>query len=312
MSRHSFIAHITLLEGGSMRLAGERWVREAFGVDDLGSDAPAGADRWARAVALGAGGRAANARAVLGELDPRSPILQSLAASTRGSLVRQSGRHSDARVDDGRACATAVSQNVHATARTTSPMSAYRLRRGHSADGDDLWAKAAWLDGLIGLAADNLGIGAFAASHRLLTRVGDELESFPVSATVNWVTIPRVALRHAWVRTEHALYSGDAASSSVWATRADELAAGSPSPRHRIKTDLIGAAVDSANGRLEVAVARARDVEKRCAERRLLPLQWAAATMLAGIDPADVGASHRASDLLTSMSFLGMSFATGA
>ena len=295
-----------------MRLDGERWAREAFGVDDLGVGAPEGADQWARAVALGAGGRAANARSVLASLDPRSPILQSLASSTRGSLVRQSGRHSDARVDDGRACATVVSRNVHATARTTSHTAACPLRRAHVTDGDDLWARAAWLDGLIGLAADNLGIGAFEASHRLLGRVGDELGSIPTTGDVNWITIPRVTLRHAWVRTEHALYSGDIPASSVWATRADELAADSPSPRHRIKTDLIGAAVDSANGRLDSAVARAHDVEKRCVDGKLLPLQWAAATMLAGIDPADVGASRRASDLLTSMSFLGMSFATGA
>lgn len=295
-----------------MQLTGERWAREAFGVDGLGPDAPEGAEQWARAVALGARGRAAAARSILASLDPRSPILQSLASSTRGSLVRQSGRHSDARVDDGRACVTVVARNVHATGRTTPYTAASELRSAHSADDDDLWARSAWLDGLIGLAADNLGIGAFGASHRLLGRVGDELAGTPTLDDVNWVTIPRVALRHAWVRTEHALYSGDVASSSEWATRADELAADSPSPRHRIKTDLIGAAVDSANGRLDAAVTRAHDVEKRCAERGLVPLQWAAATMLAGIDPADVGASRRAADLLTSMSFLGMSFATGA
>ncbi|GEE01884.1 hypothetical protein nbrc107696_23300 [Gordonia spumicola] len=271
-----------------MRQTAREWTLEAFGVDDLGDQAPPGVDRWVRAVALGARGRAAAARTVLADIDGHSPILTSLASCARASLVRQSGRHALARAGDGRAC-LAVSGGPR-----------------------DVWARAAWLDALIGLAADNLGVGAFAASNALLTRVGAELDAIGPDRDVSWVTIPRVRLRHAWVRTEHALYSGDTPASIDWGTRATHLADDAPSPRHRIKTDLITAASDAAGGRVDAAVRRAHDVENRCRERGLLPLQWAAATMLAGIDASDVRAQVRADEALAAMSSLGMSFATGA
>lgn len=97
---------------------------------------------WLRAVAAGGQGRYAHAYgdlSVLRRLVPAGP-LASLAHSTQGSLLRQLGWHTLARGWDGRALALA---------------------------GADREAGA---DALIGLAADALGVGRFAAAGALLDR----------------------------------------------------------------------------------------------------------------------------------------------
>jgi tetratricopeptide (TPR) repeat protein len=102
---------------------------------------------WLRAVAAGAQGRYAAAFADLDRLaaaaasGPHRPdaSLRSLGHSTRGSFLRQLGRHTVARGWDGRAWALA--------------------------DADEPAA-----DALIGLAADALGVGRFAPADRLLDR----------------------------------------------------------------------------------------------------------------------------------------------
>ena len=101
---------------------------------------------WLRAVVAGGQGRYGSALADLATLrrGPRGPLV-SLAHSTRASFLRQLGWHEPARTWDGRASALA---------------------------GADPEAGA---DALIGLAADALGVGRFAASGRALSRAADLL-----------------------------------------------------------------------------------------------------------------------------------------
>lgn len=244
--------------------------------------APTGVQEWQRAVDLGAQGRAAAARRVLSTLtaDPAvSPSVASLAHSTRASLLRQAGGHGPARVGDGRACLLAVG--------ATRPSS------GADGAADAGWLSAAWLDGLVGLAADNLGLGDFAASRRLLDRAAEHAAACSVLESADWRTAARTRLRLSWVRSEWGLYSGDLDTARAAAAASAELVDAVPSDRHRVKTDLIGAAVAAASGETEAAVAAGRGVYERAAAGGLLPLQWAAAALLSGVD----GSAEYASDL---------------
>ena len=101
--------------------------------------------------------------------------LASLAHSTHGSFLRQLGWHTLARGWDGRAFALA---------------------------GDDPEARA---DALIGLAADALGVGRFAAAATLLTRADAALDG----AELTPLTADRLAVRRGWVGAELAMASGD-------------------------------------------------------------------------------------------------------
>src|SRR6478609_4818161 len=101
--------------------------------------------QWLRAVAAGGQGRYGNAMADLDGLcrGQRGGPVVSLAHSTRASFLRQLGWHDRARGWDGRALSIA---------------------------GSDPEAGA---DALIGLAADALGVGRFAASGAALHRAGE-------------------------------------------------------------------------------------------------------------------------------------------
>ncbi|GAA4674821.1 hypothetical protein [Gordonia humi] len=257
----------------------------AFGVADAGGDAPEGVGRWARAVDLGARGDVAAARGAVETLlrtvgDDRT---RALAYAARASWTRQSGRHGDARVDDGRAA------RLVARSATTG----------------DRWAVAAWADALTGLAADSLGIGDFSGARRLLHRVDSVLPDAGVGAP-DWVTGDRLRLRLAWVQTELALYSGDTPGTTAPRERAVALAADCPSPRHVVKTDLIAAAVAAAVGDIAHAAELAGEVEKRCATAGLLPLSWAASTMLAGCGPEPTKSAQRAAAAARELAVRGM------
>src|SRR6478735_8964866 len=119
---------------------------------------------WLRAVAAGGQGRYASAYADLANVRRVQGVgrLASLAHSTHASFLRQLGWHDEARGWDGRALAIAG-----ADAESTA-------------------------DALIGLAADALGVGRFAASSAALGRVRGLLDGGP----------PRLAVRLAWVSAE--------------------------------------------------------------------------------------------------------------
>jgi hypothetical protein len=214
-------------------------------------------DLWLRAVAAGGQGRYGSAMADLDGVCrlQRGGALVSLALSTRASFLRQLGWHDRARRWDGRAMALA---------------------------GSDPEAGA---DALIGLAADALGVGRFAASATALRRAGELLTR---SAQ------PRQPVRLAWVSAELAMARGDGATAIGHAERAVELAAAFGSARHAVKSDVIRAAALSSAGDIDgsrtVADAALDDSERL----GIIPLRWALACLL-----ADIGsASHPASEVL--------------
>jgi hypothetical protein len=200
---------------------------------------------WLRAVAAGGQGRYASALADLSVLyrGPRGPVM-SLAHSTRASFLRQLGWHDRARRWDGRALSLADS---------------------------DIEAGA---DALIGLAADALGVGRFAASERALGRAADLMtESAPA----------RLRVRLAWVSAELAMVRGQGATAVGHADRAVEEAAGLGSARHAVKSQVVRAAALCSAGDLDrsrqVAVAALEDTGRL----GMIPLRWALACLLADI-----------------------------
>lgn len=214
-------------------------------------------DRWLRAVALGGQGRYAAARTELAGLRRSRPgtVLESLGASTEASLLRQLGWHRLASRHDGRALAVL-------------------------GDSRSMSATAARCDALTGLAADALGCGRLPLGFRLLEHCADLLGDAPGSGL--W----RQQIRLHWVTAEMSLAAGDSARGLTNAARAVELADGSPSVRHQVKSELLFAAATSAGPDPTAAQAPARAVLARCEENGLLPLQWAASMLLGGVAPA--------------------------
>jgi len=232
----------------------------AFGDDPRRWPLPAAStphELWLRAVVAGGQGRYGSAMADLAgvcQLRRGGPLV-SLAHSTKASFLRQLGWHDRARRWDGRAMALA---------------------------GSDLEAGA---DGLIGLAADALGVGRFAASAAALRRAAELLTgSVP----------PRLPVRLAWVSAELAMAGGDGAAAVGHAERAVELAAVFGSARHTVKSDVILAAALCSAG--DIASSRTvADAAFDAAERLgIIPLCWALACLL-----ADIGsARHTATEVL--------------
>lgn len=208
---------------------------------------------WLRAVAAGGQGRYASADTDLASVRRahRSGRLASLAHSTHASFLRQLGWHDVARGWDGRALALAA--------------------------GDP----EAIGDAVIGLAADALGVGRFAASAAALERAEGLLDE----------ATPRLAVRLAWVSAELAMVSGDGAGAVTHAARACELAATYGSTRHRVKSDVVLAAALCSDGLLdrsrEVADAALRTTQSL----GFVPLSWALACLLCDIGSGNLSAA---------------------
>ncbi len=207
---------------------------------------------WLRAVACGGQGRYGAAYRDLAALRRSGPgRLVSLAHSTQGSFLRQLGWHTLARGWDGRAMALA---------------------------GTDPEASA---DALIGLAADALGVGRFAAAATLLARADRVLRTGPVP--------DRLPVRRGWVAAELAMASGDGRTAVRRATEAVELAqamglkTGQASARHRVKSDVVLAAALCSAGSIEPAREVARAALEDTGRLGLLPLRWALACLLIDI-----------------------------
>ncbi len=238
-------------------------------------DPTAARELWERAVALGAIGAVARARSILDDADamlvpsqhPLAQAVPSLGQSARASWLRQSGRHGAAQGPDGRAA-------LIATPSGALPP-------------DAEWLRAALGDALIGLAADNLGLGRFDASTRLLGRAGEVLGLPGAAPDGDWIVAGRVGLRWHWVSAENALYRGDAAAGMKWAQEAQRLARDCPSAHHRIKTRLIVAAAAAAGGDIDASESAARAVVDDAEQAGLTPLQWAGWQLLAGIAPSE-------------------------
>lgn len=222
-------------------------------------------DSWRRAVALGANGYYSRAVAelarthVLGRTDPR---VRSLALSTEASLRRQLGWHRLAGELDGAAFALVGSLE--------------------SLESREPLAIAARCDALTGLAADALGLGRLALGEQLLSRCATDLEG----SDELW----RQRLRLVWVSAEISFAAGAGTRALELARTGDELARECPSIRHRIKTRLLLAAAQCVQGDLEGSRDTTHEVLQNCEEQGLLPLRWAAAMLLAGVDPSSGGA----------------------
>jgi hypothetical protein len=208
---------------------------------------------WLRAVAAGGQGRYANADADLAAVRRAHRVgrLASLGHSTQASFLRQLGWHDEARGWDGRAFAVAA--------------------------GDP----EALGDALIGLAADALGVGRFAASASALTRVQGLLEDGP----------PRLAVRLAWVSSELAMVTGDGVSAVGHAERAVDLASALGSVRHSVKSDAVLAAALCSDGRLDRSRAVADAALDTTRRLGLIPLSWALASLL-----GEVGSGNHSAD----------------
>ncbi|MDD4866205.1 MAG: hypothetical protein PHQ28_03470 [Mycobacterium sp.] len=201
---------------------------------------------WLRAVAAGGQGRYGSAFQDLAVLRRSGSVgrLVSLAHSTQGSFLRQLGWHTLARAHDGHALRLA---------------------------GDDPEARA---DALIGLAADALGLGRFAAAATLLARVD------PVPAVPD-----RLGVRRRWVAAELAMASGRGEAAVRHAAEAAERAQAMaiPSARHRVKSDVVLAAALCSAGATERARAIAEAALDGTERLGLHPLRWALACLLIDI-----------------------------
>ena len=209
---------------------------------------------WLRAVAAGGQGRYANANADLEcvRRTERVGRLASLAHSAHASFLRQLGWHAKARGWDGRALAVSAGNP--------------------EAEGD----------ALIGLAADALGIGRFAASATALRRAEGLLGVGP----------PRLSVRFGWVSAELAMAAGDGAAAVGHAERARELAGGLGSFRHAVKSEVVLAAALCSDGRLD----RSREVADAALTTTIdlgfVPLSWALACLLGDIGSGNHSAAQ--------------------
>lgn len=210
---------------------------------------------WLRAVACGGQGRYGAAHVDLAVLRREGPPrLVSLAHSAQGSLLRQLGWHTVARRWDGRALVLA---------------------------GTDPEARA---DALIGLAADALGVGRFAAAASLLERADAALAAGAVPE--------RLPVRRQWVAAELAMASGDGPTAVRHATAAVELAqalgreAAQASVRHRVKSDVVLAAALCSAGSIEAARGVAQAALDDTGRWGLIPLRWALSCLLIDIGSA--------------------------
>lgn len=204
---------------------------------------------WLRAVAAGGQGRYGSAYRDLAALRRDAPAgrLASLAHSTQGSFLRQLGWHALARGWDGRALALAGRDDEAAEARA---------------------------DALIGLAADALGVGRFAAAATLLARADSELRVGPVP--------DRLPVRRGWVAAELAMARGDGEIAVRHANEAVDLAGAMAlrSARHAVKSEVVLAAAFCSAGAVERARAAAEAALDTAGRLGLVPLRWALACLL--------------------------------
>ncbi len=107
-------------------------------------------------------------------------------------------------------------------------------------------------DALIGLAADALGVGRFAAAATLLARADALLASPQLRRLPD-----RLPVRRRWVAAEFAMARGEGDAAVRHAGEAVELAAAmaAASPRHRVKSDVVLAAALCCAGNTERARA---------------------------------------------------------
>ncbi|WP_306360445.1 hypothetical protein [Nocardia sp. CC227C] len=264
-------------------------------------------ESWLRAVALAGVGHYAAARTELARTRRRSrdPILRSLTLSTEASFLRQLGWHALAATLDGRA-AGLVLPDADPADRGPDDHGPGHLEGGGDRALADAARHEAVCDALTGLAADALGTGRPELAARLLRRSRRHLDALPADYQPAWR--PRIRLH--WVSAETALCAPGAGLVAVPGPVADipaavdpalahaeaalALAERSPSVRHRVKSGLLVAAATAAGGDVDRAREMAGNVAERSRIFGLLPLRWACAMLLSGLDSAGRGADEAA------------------
>lgn len=218
---------------------------------------------WLRAVAAGGQGRYGSAYTDLANLRRQinTGPLASLACSTHGSFLRQLGWHALARGWDGRAFVLAADDPL------------------------------ACVDALVGLAADALGLGRFAASAALLTRADAVLAPALSSGMLPPATADRLAVRRGWVGAELAMMSGDGPTAVRRAEEAAELARHMTggSARHQVKSNVVLAAALCSAGHIDRARSVAQSALQATELLGLIPLRWALACLLVDTGSVTVG-----------------------
>jgi hypothetical protein len=205
------------------------------------------------AIVLGAQGRYAAAATLLDELSRgRDPLFASLALSAFASHRRQLGGHRAAFGPDG---------------------TALRLVTGlpGDEDPDGIDVEGARADAVLGLAADNLGVGRLPVARRLLARVTPR----------SW----RSKVRAGWVAAEIELAAGQVAAAVAPAETALELATAAGALRHVTKSQLVLAAALGATGERERAVHLVDEALGVSDKFALRSLSWPAGLLAAEHGP---------------------------
>ena len=193
---------------------------------------------------------------MLGRLlaDPAVPrVVAAHAAVALASHRRQQGGHAAARVLDARALALAAAAPDDGDPRP---------------DGTDVLG--AFVDALVGLAADAVGLGDTAGAVRLL-------DAAAARRHPGW----RPAVRAGWVRAETALLTGRAGDAVASADEALRAARAAGSPRHVLKSRLVRAVAEAVRHPDAVVLAEL-DALVDFAVPGWPPLEWPA--RLAGAD----------------------------
>lgn len=242
---------------------------------------------WWTAIAWSGVGHYARAQAALARARRAAPmgapVPAALVAATTGSLHRQRGRHDRGAVADGYALARVGIVGPE-------PVSVAVL--------------AARADALTGLAADLLGRADAAGAELLLARIDRLLaagidpglpidDSADTGPVVEGDPLWRARLRRHWVGAETAMVAADAETALEHAHAAAAIVAAGPSPRHRIKTELIGGAAAAVAGQTDLAAAAADRVREQARAHGLLPLQWAALALLEATAPTPGGVTEK-------------------
>lgn len=231
--------------------------------------------RWLAAVALGAQGRYGAAAALLDGLHRAHGVplaVRAHACITRAAHLRQLGGHQIARRWDARGHALAASGGFNGE---SVPLSAAERHSG-------LDLHAAYCDGLVGLAADAIGMGHASVADRLLGRVERHILRQP-----SW----RPSVRMFWVRAELALVRNCPDEAIEWAQRAVVGSRRAGALRHELKSELIlavavGVAASRSDTQASVtynAITRLNLLLARVRDAAQWPLEWVVFSALADL-----------------------------
>ncbi|GAB2758820.1 hypothetical protein [Amycolatopsis magusensis] len=236
-------------------------------------------------IVAGAEGRYAAAATLFQQLRGGTDrVVAAHAAAAFAAHRRQLGGHAAALTFDGLAVAYATAE----------------LGKSAAVDPDGLDAAGALADGLLGLAADNLGLGRLRTARLLREKAvrnaplrvaagggrDKALTGISGMGEGGW----RARVRAGWVGAEIELAAGNAAAAVAPAREAAALAEQRGAVRHGIKSDLVlGAALAAAGASAdrEKALDLVRNARLAAEKYELRSLIWPAALISADLLPAN-------------------------